>query len=100
MQKAEFAVAKGIDHESASNWWVKHVLKKRDRIIVSIRRWHTRGHQFSQYHMVFDIKMEDFRCKTRLVVGGHMTKASANIMYDSIVSRETVRINFDDCHPQ
>ena len=42
--------------------------------------------------MVFDVKMEDFRCKTRLVAGGHMTKAQVTIMYASIVSRETVRI--------
>ena len=42
--------------------------------------------------MVFDIKMEDFRHKTRLVAGGHMTKALATITYDSIVSKKTVRI--------
>ena len=42
--------------------------------------------------MVFDVKMEDFRCKARLVVGCHMTKALATITYASIVSRETVRI--------
>ena len=42
--------------------------------------------------MVFDIKMEDFRQKTRLVAGGHMTKEPATIMYASVVSRETVRI--------
>ncbi len=42
--------------------------------------------------MIFDIKMEDFRCKARLVAGGHMTKAPATITYASIVSRETVHI--------
>ena len=42
--------------------------------------------------MILDIKMEDFRCKNRLVAGGHVTKASATIMYASIVSRDTVRI--------
>ena len=50
------------------------------------------GHQFVQCHMVFDIKMEDFRQKTKLLAGGHMTKALATIMYASIVSRETIRI--------
>ena len=50
------------------------------------------GHQFVQCHMVFGIKMEDFRQKARLVEGGHMTKALAPITYTSIVSRETVRI--------
>ena len=26
-------------------------------------------------HMIFDVKMEDFRRKARLVAGGHMTEA-------------------------
>ena len=42
--------------------------------------------------MVFDIKMEDFRQKARLVAGGHMTEAPATIMHASIVLKETVRI--------
>ena len=32
----------GIDHKPAFNWWVKHVLKKRGRIIASIKTWQTR----------------------------------------------------------
>ena len=50
MQTAELAVAQEIDHEPAFNWWVQHALKKRDRIIVSIRKWQTqylkRSHKF------------------------------------------------------
>ena len=42
--------------------------------------------------MVFDVKMEDFICKTRLVAGGHMAKAQATVTYASVVSRETVII--------
>jgi hypothetical protein len=42
--------------------------------------------------MVFDIKMEDFTCKARLVAGGHKTNAPATITYASAVSHETVRI--------
>ena len=43
--------------------------------------------------MIFDVKMEDFRRKARLVAvaGGHMTKAPAAVTYASVVSRETVR---------
>ena len=47
---AKFAVAQGIDHESAFNWWVKHVLMKRDRITSSIRKQQTRylkNHKFA-----------------------------------------------------
>ena len=42
--------------------------------------------------MVFDVKMEDIRHKTRLLAGGCMTEAPATITNASIVSRETVRI--------
>ena len=42
VQTAEFTVAEGIDHEPAFNWWVKHVLKMRDRIIASIKKQQTR----------------------------------------------------------
>ena len=42
LQTAELAVAQGIDHEPTFKWWVKNVLKKRDRIIASIRKLQTR----------------------------------------------------------
>jgi hypothetical protein len=42
--------------------------------------------------MIFDVKMEDFRQKARLVTGGHQTKAPATITYASVVSRETVHL--------
>ncbi len=42
--------------------------------------------------MIFDVKMEDFRRKARLVAGGHLTKAPATITYASVVSRETMRL--------
>ena len=149
IETAEYAVTHGIDHEPAFNWWVKHFLKKRDRIISLVKRRNTRylkrthkfgielpktaqealaldkkngntlwadaiskeiknvrvafkilpdgqpvpiGHQKIPCHMIFDIKMEDFRRKARLVAGGHKTDAPATITYASVVSRETVRI--------
>jgi hypothetical protein len=50
------------------------------------------GYQKIPCHMIFNIKMEDFRRKARLVAGGHMTKAPTTITYASVVSCETVRI--------
>jgi hypothetical protein len=40
--------------------------------------------------MIFDVKIEDFRQKARLVAGGHLTKAPATITYASVVSRATM----------
>ena len=42
--------------------------------------------------MIFDVKMEDFRCKARLVARGHTTKAPATLTYASVVFQETVWI--------
>ena len=50
------------------------------------------GYQKIWCHMIFDIKMEDFRCKAWLVAGGHITKAPASITYASVVTREPVRL--------
>jgi hypothetical protein len=50
------------------------------------------GFQRMRCHMIFDIKMEDLRRKSRLVAGGHMTDASATTTFASVVSRETVQI--------
>ena len=43
--------------------------------------------------MIFDIKMENFRRKARLVSGGHMTTVPADVTYASVVLRETVGIS-------
>ena len=43
-------------------------------------------------HMIFDVKMEDFRCKARYVAGGHTPEAPATLTYASVVSQETVWI--------
>jgi hypothetical protein len=43
-------------------------------------------------HMIFDIKIEDFRRKARMVAGGHMTSAPTIMTYAIVVSRETIRI--------
>jgi hypothetical protein len=42
IETAEYAVTKGLDHEPAFNWWVPHVLRKRDQIISLVRRRTTR----------------------------------------------------------
>ena len=50
----------------------------------------TIGYQQVSLHMVFDVKMEDFTRKTRLVAIGHMTKTFSTITYVIVVLRELV----------
>ena len=48
------------------------------------------GYTFILCHMIFDVNMEDFRYKARLVAGGHMTKTPSTTTYASVVSSEIV----------
>ena len=50
------------------------------------------GYKFICCHMIFDVKMEDFCRKSRLVSGGHMTDTPEAITYASFVSHESVRL--------
>ena len=60
------------------------ILKDRDRPPI--------GHKHINCHLIFDVKMEDFRRKDRLVAGGHMTETPKCMTYSSVVGREKVRI--------
>jgi hypothetical protein len=43
-------------------------------------------------HMIFDVKMEDFRRKARFVAGEHTTDTPHAMTYASVFSRESVRV--------
>jgi hypothetical protein len=50
IETAKHAKIIGIDHEPAFNWWVSHVIKKRDQIILLVKKWNPqylkRTHKF------------------------------------------------------
>ena len=87
-----------LDAKIGNTLWADALSKKMENVrlafeVIPDGKPVPTGHQFVQCYVVFDIKMEDFRQKARLVAGG-MTEAPATIMYASIVLRETVRIPF------
>ena len=45
------------------------------------------GHKQINYHLIYDVNIEDFRRKTRLVAGGHMTETPKCTTYSSVVGR-------------
>jgi hypothetical protein len=49
-------------------------------------------YQYIRCHMIFDVKMEDFRRKARFVAGGNTTYTPHAITYASVMSRESVRV--------
>ena len=83
--------------KNGKNLWADAIAKERKDVspalkklesgdIVSIR------YQQVNCHIIFDVKMKDFRHKARLATGGHVTEPPDTITYAGVVSREIVRI--------
>jgi hypothetical protein len=89
--------ALALDRKNGNTLWVDAIAKEMKEVCTAFNilpDGHSApiGYQKIPCHMIFDVKMEDFRQKSRLVAGGHRTKAPATITYASVVSRETVRL--------
>jgi len=52
-----------------------------------------KGYTFIRYHMNFEVKM-DFTRKARFVAGGHIKDPPTEITYSSVVSRDSISIEF------
>jgi hypothetical protein len=86
-----------LDKKNGNTLWADAIAKEMKDIHVAFKILPDRksapiGNQKIPCHMIFNVKMEDFRRKARLVAGGHRTEAPATITYASVVSRETVCI--------
>ncbi len=86
-----------LDRQSGNTLWADAISKEMKEVRIAFNilpDGHVApiGYQKIPCHMIFDVKMEDFRRKARLVAGGHRTEAPATLTYASVVSRETVRL--------
>ena len=53
------------------------------------------GFKYIGTHMIFDIKMDgNFTCKARLVAGGHNMSPTLYTTYSSVLTKESVRLEF------
>ena len=91
------AEAYALDKKNRNTLWANAIAKEMKNVRIAFKILANGekvpiGFQRMQCHMAFDINMEDFHRKARLVAGGHMTDAPATITFASIVSRETVHI--------
>ena len=50
------------------------------------------GYQYAPLRLIFDIKQEDLRRKSRIVAGGHVIESSMFENYSSVVQTRTIRI--------
>jgi hypothetical protein len=79
-----------LDCKNGNTLWVDAIAKKMKEVCIAFNilpDGHSAliGYQKIPCHMIFDVKMEDFRQKARLVAGDHRTKAPATITYASMV---------------
>ena len=87
-----------IDKENGNTLWQDAIRKEMAKVIVAFKRLGDNKtppptFQEMRCHMVYDVKMENFQRKARLVAGSHMTEvSSATMTYATVVSRESVRI--------
>jgi len=86
-----------IDRKNGNTLWQDAIKTEMDTVSVAFRILEPDeeippGYQQIGCHMVFTVKMENFKRKARYVAGGHTTEAPATLTYASVVSRETVRV--------
>ena len=86
-----------IDNANGNTLWQDAVRKEMEKVRVAFKilpdgESVPPTFQEIRCHLVFDVKMEDFRRKARFVAQGNLTEAPATVTFASVVSRETVRI--------
>jgi Reverse transcriptase (RNA-dependent DNA polymerase) len=86
-----------LDRENGNDYWAQAIKKEMTNVrvafdILAEGRVVPVGYQFIKCHGIFDVKMDSFQRKYRMVAGGHMTETPASMTYASVVSRESVRI--------
>ena len=75
-----------LDKENGNTLWADAIATEMKNVKVAFKilddgEMAPRDHQFVKCHMIFDIKMENFRRKASLVTGGNMTTATASFNY-------------------
>jgi hypothetical protein len=83
--------------ENGNTLWQDAIRKEMNNVRIAFKFLNGKEgipptYQEIRCHMIFDVKMEDFRRKTQFVAGGHTADTPHMMKYASVVSRESVRI--------
>jgi hypothetical protein len=86
-----------LDKENDNTIWQDAVRKEMKNVRISFKIINGEEsvpptYQEIHCHMIFDVKMEDFRRNARFVAGGQTIDTPHAMPYASVVSRESVRI--------
>ena len=91
------AEAQAFDKENGDTLWMDALEKEMSNVRIAFKILEDGedvpvAHERITGHLIWDVKMEDFRRKARYVADGHKTAAPDSSVYAGVVSRETVRI--------
>jgi hypothetical protein len=80
-----------IDKENNNGLWERSLQKEMANVIIAFKMLGKGieplpGYQKIDCHVIFDIKIENFQRKSRMVAGGLMTATSPTMTYASVVS--------------
>jgi hypothetical protein len=86
-----------LDEGNGNTLWQDEIRKEMNIVHISFKVLNGKDaipptYQEIRCHMIFGVKMEDFRRKVRFVAGGYTTDAPHMMTYASVVSRESARI--------
>jgi hypothetical protein len=81
-----------LDEGNGNTLWQDEIRKEMNNVRIAFKVLNGEEaipptYQEIRCHMIFDVKMEDFRRKARFVAGGHITDAPHITTYASVVSR-------------
>jgi hypothetical protein len=79
-----------LDEQNGNTLWQDSTRKEMNNIRIAFKVLNGEDaipptYQEIRCHMIFDVKMEDFRCKAWFVAGGHTTDAPRVMTYASVV---------------
>ena len=88
-----------LDENNGNTIWEYSIVKEMKDMSPAFRKIDNGGivligYQCVNFHIIFDVNMEDICLEARFVAGGHVTDPPYTITYTSVVLRETVRIDF------
>jgi hypothetical protein len=86
-----------LDEGNSNTLWQDTIRKEMNNVCIAFKVINgeeaiSPTYQSIRCHMIFDVKMEDFRCKARFVADGHTTDVPHVMTYAFGVSRESARI--------
>ena len=83
------------DNKNSNTFWDDVIAKEMKNVKIAFyimpdRERVPNGYNHICCHMIFDVKMEEFRSKARLVADGHMNETFRCQTYSRIVSQENI----------